>query len=76
MSTPTTAEEGIWGGFFAFGVASIFGLRLIIRGLQNDTNNSSGHLEVCRGWFITGGILFQLPLIAFLLFVWRQGFFK
>jgi hypothetical protein len=75
MYTPSTAEEGVWGGFLVFGIASIFGLRLITRALQNDTNDSSGLAIASRGWFITGGVLFQLPLIAFLLFVWRQGFF-
>jgi hypothetical protein len=76
MYTPSTAQEGIWGGFIAFGFASFFGARLFIKGLQNDTNNSHGHPIASRAWFIIGGILFQLPLIAFALFVWRQGFFK
>lgn len=73
---PTTAEEAIWGGFIAFGFASFFGARLFIRGLQNDVNNSAGHIVAARPWFIIGGILFQLPMVAFCLFVWRQGFFK
>jgi hypothetical protein len=28
-----------------------------------------------RSWFIAAGILLQFPLIAFMLFAWKQGFF-
>jgi hypothetical protein len=76
MTTSSTAEEAIGGGFIAFGFASFFGVRLLIRGLRNDVNDSSGHIVAARAWFIVGGILFQGPMIAFCLFVWRQGFFK
>jgi hypothetical protein len=71
----STASEAIWGGFLAFGICSFFGLRLLIRGLRDDTLDSSGHQVASRGWFITGGILLQLPLIAFTAYAWRQGSF-
>jgi hypothetical protein len=76
MYTPSTAQEGILGGFIAFGVVSFFGARLFIRGLQNDINDAYGHPVASRAWFLIGGVLFQAPVIAFALFVWRQGFFK
>ena len=74
-TSSTTASEAIWGGFLVFGVCSFFGLRLLLRGLRNDTLDASGHAVASRGWFIGGGILLQLPLIAFAAFAWRQGFF-
>jgi hypothetical protein len=76
MNMPSTAEEAIAGGFIAFGLASFFGARLLLRGFRNDVNDSSGHLVAGRAWFIAGGILCQVPLIMFCLFVWRQGFSK
>ena len=71
----TTAAEAIEGGFLAFGVCSFFGLRLLLRGLRDDTLDASGHTVAARGWFIGGGILLQLPLLAFTAFAWRQGYF-
>ncbi len=70
-----TPQEAIWGGFIAFGFCSFWGLRLLLRGIRGDILDSSGHPVASRGWFIGGGIFLQLPLIGFLLFVWRQGFF-
>jgi hypothetical protein len=71
----STASEAIWGGFLVFGVCSFFGLRLFLRGLRDDTLDASGHSIASRGWFIGGGILLQLPLVGFIAFAWRQGFF-
>jgi hypothetical protein len=71
----STASEAIGGGFLAFGMCSFFGLRWLLRGLRNDTLDSTGHTIASRGWFIIGGILLQLPLITFTAFAWRQGFF-
>ena len=74
-ATNSTAAEAIWGGFIAFGVCSFFGLRLLLRGFRDDTLDSSGHPVASRGWFIIGGILLQLPLVGFVFFAWKQGFF-
>jgi hypothetical protein len=71
----STPQEAIWGGFLAFGLCSFWGLRLLLRGVRRDVLDSSGHAVASRGWFIGGGIVLQLPLLGFLLFVWKQGFF-
>jgi hypothetical protein len=53
----STVSEAIGGGFLAFGICSFFGLRWLLRGLRNDTLDSSGQTIASRGWFIIGGIL-------------------
>jgi hypothetical protein len=74
-ATSSTASEAIWGGFLVLGACSFFGLRWFVRGLRDDTLDSSGHPIASRAWFIIGGIMLQLPLVAFTAFAWRQGFF-
>jgi hypothetical protein len=71
----SSASEAIGGGFLAFGICSFFGLRLLLRGLRDETLDSSGHTIASRGWFIIGGLLMQVPLIWFALFAWKQGYF-
>ena len=75
FTTNSTPREFMWGGFIAFGLCSFLGLRWLLRGLQGDTLDASGHEVASRGWFIAGGIVLQLPLIGFALFAWKQGFF-
>ncbi len=70
----TTAEDAIWGGFIVFGACSLWGLRLLFRGIRGDINDAPGN-PVARSWLILGGIVLQLPLVGFALFAWRQGFF-
>jgi hypothetical protein len=65
----------IAAGFIAFGLCAVFGLRLLYRGLRDDIYDASGMRLAGRGWFIAGGILCMLPLVAFFLFIWRQGYF-
>jgi hypothetical protein len=72
----STASEAIWGGFLAFGFCSYWGLRLLLRGLQREMTDESGINIGSRGWFIAGGLLMQMPLIGFTVFVWRQGYFS
>jgi hypothetical protein len=65
----------ISAGFIVFGLCSIWGLRLLLRGLRGDILDSTGMETASRSWFIAGGILLQFPLITFTLFAWKQGFF-
>ena len=67
--------EKIWGGIFVFSLCAAFGFRLLFRGLRDDVIDSSGTPIAGRGWFIIGGIMLVLPLPAFLLFIWKQGYF-
>ena len=62
-------------GFLAFGICAVFGLRLLYRGLRDDICDSSGVPKAARVWFFIGGIVCLLPLIAYALFMWRQGYF-
>ena len=65
----------IWAGFLAFGICAAFGLRLLYRGIRGDVNDASGTPIAGRGWFIGGGVGCLLPLILYLIFVWKQGYF-
>ncbi len=65
----------IWAGFLALGICAAYGLRLIYRGIRGDISDASGTPVAGRSWFIGGGILCLLPLCAFCLFVWKQGYF-
>lgn len=71
----SNAFEAISGGFLAFGIFALFGLRLLWRGLRDDILDSFGHPIASRGLFILGGGLLILPLAGFLVFTWKQGFF-
>lgn len=62
-------------GFIPFGLCSVWGLRLLLRGMRGDIRDSSGMETASRGWFIAGGILLQFPLLAFTGFAWKHGFF-
>ena len=66
----------IWTGFLAFGIFAAFGLRLVYRGFRGDVLDSSGTRQAGRGWFIAGGTLCMLPLVAYALFIWKQVYFE
>jgi len=65
----------IGAGFFVFGIFAAYGFRLLYRGIQDDVNDASGTPIAGRGWFIAGGIGCMLPLVAYLVFIVKQGFF-
>ena len=65
----------IWGGFLAFGICAAFGLRLLYRGIRGDVCDTSGTPIAGRVWFIGGGIICLLPLVAYFIFAWKQGYF-
>jgi hypothetical protein len=65
----------IGAGFLAFGICAAFGLRLLYRGIRGDVNDTSGTPIAGRSWFIGGGIFCLLPLVAYLVFIWSQGYF-
>jgi hypothetical protein len=71
----TTAQEAMWAGFIPFGLCSYWGLRLLFRGLRGEIADSLGAAVAPRTVFMVGGILLQLPLAGYTLFVWRQGLF-
>jgi hypothetical protein len=65
----------IWGGFIAFGLCAALGFRLLYRGLRGDVNDASGTPMAGRAWFIAGGLFCFVPLVAYSVFVWKQGYF-
>ncbi len=73
--TNSTAQEAMWSGLIPFGLCSLWGLRLLVRGLQGDIVDSSGAETASRSWFIIAGILLQFPLGGYVYYVWKQGLF-
>jgi hypothetical protein len=74
-TTNSTAQGAMWSAFIPFGLCSIWGLRLLWRGLRGDILDSSGMDVAPQSLFIFGGILLQLPLAGFALLAWKQGLF-
>jgi hypothetical protein len=66
-------HEAIWNGFIALGLCSLWGWRLLIRGLRGEIFYGPGQVAAPRSWFIGTGILLQLPLIGFCLVVSQSG---
>jgi hypothetical protein len=66
----------IWAGFLAFAICAAFGLRLMYRGIRGDVCDSSGTPLAGRGGFIGGGILCLVPLVAYSVLLWKQGYFS
>ncbi len=65
----------VWAGIIVFSLLAAFGLRTFYRGTRGDILDSSGTPKAGRAWFIIGGFLMLLPLPAYLLFIWKQGYF-
>jgi hypothetical protein len=66
-------DELVAAGFSGFVVLSFLGIRLLIRGIRSDIYDWLGHAPASRFWFIIGGILMQLPLVAWIAFLIHQG---
>ncbi len=65
----------IWGGFFVLAICAAYGLRLVFRGIRGDVCDTSGTPIAGRGWFIAAGVVCFFPLVAYFVFVWKQGYF-
>lgn len=65
----------VGGGFTGFGVLSVYGLRLLFKGIRDDIYDWIGEKSAPRWSYIAFGIFYQLPLIAYTLFVIHQGYF-
>jgi hypothetical protein len=70
------AGPRIAGGFIGFGILAMFGLSLLVRGIRDDIYDWLGNAPASRSWFIFAGVLFQVPLIAWILFLVHQGWFR
>jgi hypothetical protein len=65
MGNSFALQRRVGGGFFVFGLCSAYGIRLIYLGATNRIIDSSGMQKAPRWMYIVGGVLMQLPLIAF-----------
>ena len=70
------AGPRIAGGFIGFGILAMFGLSLLVRGIRDDIYDWLGHAPASRSVFIFAGVLFQVPFIAWILFLVHQGWFR
>ena len=69
-------DRRIGAGFFGFGALALLGLTLLVRGIRDDIYDWLGHAAASRAWFVIGGVVLQLPLVAWILFLVRQGWFE
>jgi len=51
-------------------------MRLIYLGITNQIIDESGMNKAPRWMFLTGGFLMQIPLIAYVTYLFHQGYFK
>ena len=65
----------IAAGCVVFVVLALLGLQLLIRGIRDDIYDWLGHASISRLCFVTCGIVLQLPLIAWIVFLIHQGWF-
>jgi hypothetical protein len=63
----------IGGAFAGLGMLSFYGLKLLYKGVNDDIYDWIGEKNAPRWFYIAAGIFFQLPLIAFILFLSHQG---
>jgi hypothetical protein len=68
-------QKRIGGGFLGFGLLSLFGLRLLWKGIRDDIYDWIGEKFAPRWSYVAFGIICQLPFVAFILFLFRQGLF-
>ncbi len=62
IALPGSGSGGSFTLILIAGLLALYGLRLIYRGLDNDTTDGTGHQLASPWWFIVGGILMLLPL--------------
>jgi len=62
-------------GLMVFGILAIYGLRLLYKGVRNDVYDWVGETRAPRWSYIAFGVLCQVQLIGFIVFLWRQGYF-
>lgn len=56
-------------GGVGFALLAAYGLRLIYKGLVDDTYELMGDRKVSRWLYFMGGIIFQIPLVGYVWFV-------
>ena len=69
-------HDRIIDGFLGFGVLSLFGIWQLKRVLKGETRNWLGERNAPDWSYLLFGLACQIPLIAWLLFLKRQGYFE
>jgi len=69
-------DQKIAAGFIGFGGLAVIGFRLLVRGARDDIYDWIGEKPAPRWAFIAAGILLPLPLIAWIAFLFHQGWFQ
>lgn len=59
-----------------FGVLAIWGIWIIIQGLRGNTGEWCGSRDVARWVYVTFGTLIQMPLLVYVIFLLRTGYFR
>ena len=62
-------------GLLVFGALAIWGIWIIFRGLRGDIGEWTISHSGTRWIYITFGVLIQIPLLLYLIFLWRMGHF-
>jgi hypothetical protein len=70
-----TSRANPLNGFLVFGLLACWGLWLLDRGIRDDIYDWIGERNAPRWSYIVFGVLCQAPLIAFLVFLHRLGWF-
>ena len=76
MLLASLIDEKISGGFVGFGVLAAFGLWQIKRVLKGETRNWLGERNAPDWSYVLFGLACQIPLIIWVLFLKRQGYFS
>jgi hypothetical protein len=66
----------IYYGFIVFGCCSAYGIKLIYLGITNQIIDESGMDKAPRWMFLAGGFLIQIPLVAYIVYLFHQGYFQ
>ena len=69
-------RDQIGGGFIGFGVLSLVGIWQIKRVLKGETRNWLGEKSAPDWAYTLFGFACQIPLIIWVLFLKRQGYFE
>jgi hypothetical protein len=76
MGHTWSLKRAIDGGFVVFGLCSAYGIRLLYLGITNKIIDASGMNKAPRWIFLSCGFLMQMPLIVYLAYLFRQGYFQ
>jgi hypothetical protein len=82
LAAAASATDPLWrtrqkisSGLLVFALAALYGWRMIYRGLKGVNRDWLGEQTAPRWSYVVFGLICQAPLICFVLFLYRQGYF-